>query len=107
MPKDMSAEAAEAAASMTPFPLIRPRLLARAAMRAAIRCRLHSVNDARMPGIRLKALAEAEDRLEQQRLRRAPGYRASHHVLALARLIAAARQDQAKASGSEALRSAT
>lgn len=81
----------------------RPGPLARAAWRAA-RGLLGRPGGGGRATFAIARLAAIEARHEEARRARAPGYRPSRHVAALAALIAASAQP--KASGSPAFRSA-
>ncbi len=105
------------AAGASPFPMERPRLLARAARRAARLYRRARDLPGAVPGLLSREegeivarLAAAEARCEAERRAGAAGYRPARHLQILAALLAEAgraRADQPKASGSSALRRAT
>jgi len=93
-------------------PLIRPRLLVKAARIGAGLYRRWRDLGAALPGAVGLGGAEIKDRLfaveracEEQRRQRSPVYRPGRHVQVLSALLAeAAAGDQTKASGSAALR---
>jgi hypothetical protein len=97
-------------------PLFRPKLLIETARIGARLYRRDRDLSAAVPGLVAAApgnivarLSAAERRCEDMRLDRSPAYRPGRHVQILSALIAEAARGaaQAKASGSDALRSAT
>ena len=102
--------------SSAAMPLIRPKLLIETArIGARLYRRKHDLAGA-VPGLSMgprgrivSRLRDAEWDCEELRRERSPAYRSGKHVQILAALIAEADQEarQTRASGSEALRSAT
>lgn len=94
------------------MPLIRPRLVIEAARAGAAGYRRGRdlagllADGCRSRDAIVARLAEVEQGCESLRRSRSPAYRPVRHVQVLAALLAEAAGDQAKASGSEALRSA-
>ena len=96
------------------FPMNRPRLLADTARIGARRYQRRRDLPGAVPGLLASAaeailprLVDEERRCEEARLDRSAAYRPALHVQILSALLAEAAAAQAKASGSEALRSAT
>lgn len=91
----------------------RPKLLITTARYGAKRYRRHRDLPGAIAGLLsrpvseiLPRLREAEEQCEEDRLARSAAYRPGKHVQILSALFAEAAAFQAKASGSEALRSA-
>ncbi len=102
--------------SSAAMPLIRPKLLIETARIGASLFRRERDLAGAIPGLTTSArgrivirLRDAEWHCEEQRRGHSPAYRPGKHVQILSALIAEADRaaDQTKASGSEALRSAT
>ena len=96
------------------FPMNRPRILAETARLGARRYRRSRDLPGAVPGLLAGAaeaivprLVDEERRCEEARLGRSAAYRPALHVQVLSALLAEAAALQAKASGSEDLRSAT
>jgi hypothetical protein len=96
------------------FPMSRPRILAESARFGARRYRRGRDLPGAVPGLLasgasaiLPRLIDEERRCEEARVSRSAAYRPALHVQILSALLAEASALQAKASGSEALRSAT
>lgn len=96
------------------FPMNRPRILAETARIGAGRYRRRRDLPGAVPGLLagtsdaiLPRLVDEESRCEQARVGRSAAYRPAQHVQILSALLAEAAASQAKASGSEAFRSAT
>jgi hypothetical protein len=96
------------------FPMNRPRILAETARIGARRYRRGRDLPGAVPGLLaggaaaiLPRLIDEERRCEEARVGRSAAYRPALHVQILSALLAEAAASQAKASGSEALRSAT
>jgi hypothetical protein len=96
------------------FPMNRPRILAETARIGACRYRRRRDLPGAVPGLLggsaeaiLPRLVSEERRLEEARIGRSAAYRPALHVQILSALLAEAGATQAKASGSDALRSAT
>jgi Family of unknown function (DUF6477) len=96
------------------FPMNRPRILAESARFGARRYRRIRDLPGAVPGLLasgadaiLPRLVDEERRCEEARVGRSAAYRPALHVQILAALLAEVSAFQAKASGSDALRSAT
>jgi hypothetical protein len=96
------------------FPITRPQILAETARIGARRYRRVRDLPGAVPGLLasgadtiLPRLADEERRCEEARIGRSAAYRPAVHVQILSALLAEAAAAQAKASGSEAFRSAT
>jgi Family of unknown function (DUF6477) len=96
------------------FPMSRPRILAESARFGARRYRRGRDLPGAVPGLLasgsnaiLPRLIDEERRCEEARIGRSAAYRPALHVQILSALLAEASARQAKASGSEAFRSAT
>ena len=96
------------------FDMSRPRLLVKTAKYGAKRYRRERDLPGAIAGLLarpsceiLPRLREAEEICEEERLTRSAAYRPGRHVQILAALLAESVLAQPKASGSEALRSAT
>ena len=96
------------------FPMSRPRILAETAHFGARRYQRRRDLPGAVPGLLagrpdaiLPRLVDEERRCEAARVGRSAAYRPALHVQILSALLAEASARQAKASGSEALRSAT
>lgn len=95
------------------FPMTRPRILAESARFGACRYRRGRDLPGAVPGLLasgadaiLPRLIDEERRCEEARVGRSAAYRPALHVQILSALLAEISAVQAKASGSEALRSA-
>jgi hypothetical protein len=95
------------------FPMTRPRILAETAQIGARRYRRRRDLPGAVPGLLaggaeaiLPRLVDEERRCEEARIGRSAAYRPALHVQILSALLAEAEASQAKASGSDALRSA-
>lgn len=95
------------------FPMNRPRILGETAQLGARRYQRRRDLPGAVPGLLagaaeaiLPRLADEERRCEEARLGRSAAYRPALHVQILSALLAEAAALQAKASGSEAFRSA-
>jgi hypothetical protein len=96
------------------FPITRPRILAESARFGARRYRRARDLPGAVPGLLasgadaiLPRLVDEERRCEEARVGRSAAYRPGLHVQILSALLAEMSALQAKASGSDALRSAT
>ena len=94
--------------------LYRPKILVNTARYGARRYRRERDLPGAIPGLLaqpsrdiIPRLKEAEAKCEQDRRARSAAYRPGRHVQILSALLAETANPQAKASGSEALRSAT